>query len=68
MEEVAKDFGGRAVVAKLNCRSAPTTASKYNIQVVPTLIVFKNGAVVARKEGSRGKQELVDMLNQAMGQ
>ena len=47
---------------------ATSTAAKYDIEFLPTLIVFKNGKEVARKVGSGGKQELVDLLNQAFSQ
>jgi len=68
VEEIARDFSGRAIVAKLDVDIAGSTATKYKVKFLPTLIVFKNGKEVARKVGSGGKQELVDMLNQAFSQ
>ena len=67
MEEVAADFGGRAVVAKVDVDIAGSTAAKYGVEYLPTLIVFKNGKEVARRVGG-GKQELVALLNQAFSE
>ncbi len=68
MEDVARDFSGRAIVAKLDVDIAKSTARKYDVTAYPTLIVFKNGKVVARRVGGGKKQVLVDLLNQAFSQ
>ena len=66
MEEVAKEFGGRAVVAKLDVDAAGATAQKYEVQFLPTLIVFKDGKEVTRKVGGGGKADLAALINQAL--
>lgn len=50
-EEVAKKYRGRVVFAKLNVDENPTTASKYRIMSIPTLLVFKDGKVVDQITG-----------------
>ncbi len=68
MEEIARDFSGRAIVAKLDVDIAKSTARKYDVTAYPTLIVFRNGTEVARRVGGGGKQVLVDLLNRAFRQ
>ncbi len=46
VEKLAQEFAGRAVVAKLNVDENPVTAQRFNVMSIPTLLIFKNGAVV----------------------
>ncbi len=45
LEEIATDMAGKVVIAKLNVDDSPTTAQKYGIRSIPTLLIFKNGTV-----------------------
>lgn len=72
-QKVAKDVTalsdelvGKAKVGKLESRENNTTATKYNIQGVPTFIVFKDGKQVDQAEGERTKQQLLDMVNKQL--
>jgi thioredoxin 1 len=51
VETLAKEFAGRAVVAKLNIDENPRTAQRYNVMSIPTLLVFKGGKVVEQIVG-----------------
>jgi thioredoxin 1 len=64
--ELADEFAGRAKVAKLNVIENGNLAQKYNIQGVPTILIFRNGEVVNEIVGGRPKVELVDKLNLAI--
>ncbi len=46
VEKLAQEFAGRAVVGKLNVDENPVTAQRFNVMSIPTLLIFKNGAVV----------------------
>ena len=63
IEEIAKEFKGRAKVGKLNVAENPETARDHQIMGIPTLIIFKDGKPIERATGLRPKQVLIDKLN-----
>jgi thioredoxin 1 len=66
LHEVKERAGDRATVLKLDIDKAPFIAGKYNVQAVPTLIIFKNGNVVWRKSGVTPAHEILQHLNLVM--
>lgn len=66
VEQVAKHFEGKAVVAKLDIDVSVKSASKYSIYSVPTLILFKDGKEVNRVEGLRDSETLLKMINSSL--
>jgi len=63
LEEIAKDYAGRIKVAKLNIDENPGTPPKYGIRGIPTLMLFKGGAVAATKVGALSKSQLASFLD-----
>ena len=63
IEEIAKEFEGKAKIGKLNVFENQETADKYQIFSIPTIIIFKNGKEIERAVGLRPKQVIVDKLN-----
>jgi thioredoxin 1 len=63
LDEVAGDYKGRLTVAKLNVDENQTTPAKYGIRGIPTLMLFKNGAVVGTKVGALSKSQLTAFLD-----
>ena len=51
-EEIATEYDGRVTVAKLNIDENADTPPKYGIRGIPTLMLFKAGAVEATKVGA----------------
>lgn len=51
LEQVAREFAGRAIVAKLNVDDNPRTAARFNASSIPLLIVVKHGREVDRLVG-----------------
>lgn len=51
LKEVAQHFGDSVKVIKVDVDKNPLTASYYNIQGVPTLILFKSGMILWRQSG-----------------
>jgi len=62
LEEIAGEYGERVTIAKLNIDENPHTPPKYGIRGIPTLILFKNGAVEAQKVGAVSKSQLSAFL------
>jgi len=63
LEEIAKEYAGRVKVAKLNIDENPGTPPKYGIRGIPTLMLFKDGAVAATKVGALSKSQLASFLD-----
>ena len=63
LDEVAGDYKGRLTVAKLNVVENQTTPAKYGIRGIPTLMLFKNGAVVGTKVGALSKSQLTAFID-----
>lgn len=59
IEEIAQEYRGRLIVAKMNTDENPATPGKFGIMGIPTLILFKNGQEVDRVVGVRPKQALL---------
>jgi len=66
LEELAKDMDGKIKVAKVDIDSNPGTPQKYGVRGIPTLILFKNGQVVATKVGSMEKSKLYEWVKSVL--
>jgi len=64
LSEIAVEFGERLRVIKIDVDKNPMIASKYNIQGVPTVILFKNGQLVWRQSGVASKSQLHEVITQ----
>ena len=64
MEQLAAEAEGRYRVAKLNVDDNPQTASQFQIQSIPTMLLFKNGKLIDRLIGAHPKQTIVAKLAQ----
>lgn len=63
IEQLAAESGGRYRIAKMNVDDNPMTAARYQIASIPTMLIFKNGAVIDRLVGAQPKQTIVERLN-----
>lgn len=63
LDEVSKDYQGRLTVAKLNVDENQATPAKYGIRGIPTLMLFKGGAVVGTKVGALSKSQLTAFID-----
>ena len=64
LKEVANELGDRIKIIKIDVDQNSEIAGRYNIQSVPTLIMFKNGKQVWRQSGVVNKHQLYDVLMQ----
>jgi thioredoxin 1 len=63
LDEVAGEYAGKVTVAKLNIDQNSGTPPKFGIRGIPTLLLFKNGAVTATKVGALSKTQLKEFLD-----
>ena len=70
LEEIASEQEGKLQIAKVNVDDNPTTAQRFNVMSIPTLLVFKPGdssAEVKRLVGAKGKGQLLQDLAEFVG-
>ena len=58
MEQIAGEYSGRLKVGKVNIDEESSLAQQYGIVSIPTLILFKGGALVNQKNGAAPKHEI----------
>ena len=58
LEAIADEMGGQVIVAKVNVDENPQTAMQYSVRSLPTLLLFKTGAVAATQIGAAPKSKL----------
>jgi thioredoxin 1 len=63
LDDVAKDYGGRLQVAKMNVDENREVPSKFGIRGIPTLMLFKDGQLAATKVGALSKAQLTAFLD-----
>jgi thioredoxin 1 len=61
--EIAEEYADKLKVVKLNIDDNPATPPKYNIRGIPTLMLFRNGAVEAIKVGALSKSQLAAFID-----
>ncbi len=62
LDEAADQYEDKLKVAKINIDENPNTPAKYQIRSIPTLMLFKDGSVLAQKLGAMPKKDLTDFL------
>jgi thioredoxin 1 len=63
LDDVAKDYGVKLKVAKLNIDDNQGTPAKFGIRGIPTLMLFKGGNIVATKVGALSKSQLTAFID-----
>ena len=64
IQEVAKAVQGKARVIKVDIDKSVEAAQAYQVQAVPTFIIFKNGKIVWRYSGMIDKSSLINRITQ----
>jgi thioredoxin 2 len=65
MDQLAMESNGRYRVAKLNVDENPRTAAQFQIQSIPTMLIFKDGKLIDRIIGAQPKQAIAERLARA---
>lgn len=66
VEELAKEYEGRAVIGKVDVDSNSAISAQFGIRNIPTLLYFKNGQVVDKQVGVVPKAALASKLDAQM--
>ncbi len=64
LKEVSAEMEGKARILKIDVDKNQAIAAQFQVQSVPTLILFKNGNPVWRQSGVGQKRQLIDLINQ----
>lgn len=62
--EIATEKAGQVTIAKLNVDEHGDIAQRYGVMSIPTLLVFKDGEIVKRLVGAKGKGQLLSELEE----
>jgi len=63
VDAIAEEFAGKAKVYKVNVDEQPEIASRYGVQSIPTLTIFKDGKVADQIVGSQPKAAIAQKLS-----
>jgi thioredoxin 2 len=66
LDDVARAYQGRAIVAKLDTDRSPTMAVRFSIRGIPTLIAFAGGSELRREAGAVARERLEALLDDAL--
>jgi len=61
--EISKEYAGKLKVGKLNTDDNQSVAVRYGVMSIPTVMIFKNGEMVARIVGAQPKQALTGKID-----
>jgi len=67
IEELAEEYEGKAVIAKVNTDEAPEIAGQFGIRSIPTVLFFKNGELVDQMIGAAPKAQYAAKLDALIG-
>jgi len=62
VKELAAEYGDKVKIVKLNVDQNPSVTARYSIRSIPTVLAFKDGAVVGQITGARPKSAFEEMI------
>jgi len=65
IDELADEYQGKVVIAKLDVDAEPEIAGKYGVMSIPTVVLFKDGKEAGRQVGFAGKAGYMQLLTEA---
>ncbi|HHD92066.1 MAG TPA: thioredoxin [Candidatus Portnoybacteria bacterium] len=66
IDEAVKELDDKVDIGKLNVDEAPLTANNYQIEAIPTLILFKDGKIFKRVLGVQPKEVIKQIISSAI--
>ena len=62
IEELSKDLEGKVAVAKMNTDESPGISARFEINAIPTLLIFKDKVMLEPLVGLRPKEDIISVL------
>jgi thioredoxin 1 len=62
LEDMAKEFGDKLTVARMDVDHDQETPAHYAVNLIPTMILFKNGVQAAKRVGTQAIPQLRDRI------
>ena len=66
LEELSTEMGDKVTIAKVNIDENPEAPAKYGVRGIPTMLLFKDGEVVAQKVGAAPKGAIQQWLESSL--
>ena len=67
LDEIAKELAGQVTIAKVDVEVDPAIADRFGVKALPSLLFFKNGALVQTLVGAVPKRIIVERLSALRG-
>ena len=67
IDDLAAAYAGKALIAKVNVDDCQDIAIRFSVNVIPTLVVLKDGAEVSRLQGVTPRSEIAKAIDAALG-
>ncbi|MBC6403111.1 MAG: thioredoxin [Hyphomonadaceae bacterium] len=67
LEAVSEEFVGQVKIAKVNVTNDPETPGKFHVRGVPTMMIFKEGEVVATRVGAMTQAKIAEWISEHTG-
>jgi len=67
IQQLSEEYEGKALVGKINVDDEEALAVKFQVRAFPTIVILKDGEILAQLPGVRMKPEYVQILNKALG-
>jgi len=66
VKELAASYDGKVKIVKMNIDENPGTPGRFGVRAIPTVLAFKNGAVVGQLTGARPKSAFEDLVQKLL--
>ncbi len=66
LDALAEELAGTAIIAKMNIEDSPDTPLDFHVRGIPTLMIFKDGEIVATHTGAMTKSKLTTWMSENM--
>jgi len=66
LDELSTELGAKITIAKVNAETSPNITNKYGVRGFPTMLIFKDGQVLASRSGAMPKNKLREWIEQSV--